>query len=84
MPHKRSLEARQRRATRRLILEMAYRDKLRAETINRLSRNELVNLVSKMFGGRVHLGAIPMVEVGEVLCDSRGRGSFQRRHNNEG
>lgn len=84
MPHKRSFEAQQRRAARRFVLEMAYRDKLTAETINRLDRSDLINYISKAFGGRVHLGSIPMIERGEVLSDSRGGGSFQRRRANEG
>lgn len=83
MPHKRSFEARQRRAAKRLILDMAYRDKAKAETINRLSVGEIVNHISRVFGGRVHLGAVPRVEVGEVLADPRGEGSFQRRAGRE-
>lgn len=84
MPHRRSLEARQRRAARRLVLEMAYRDRFRAETINRISVNEIMEYISRIFDGRIHLGAIPRVEVGEVLVGPRGEGSFQRRSRHEG
>ncbi|MEM1989385.1 MAG: hypothetical protein QW782_01955 [Candidatus Bathyarchaeia archaeon] len=80
MPHKRSLEARQRRIAKRIIMEMAYRDRLRAEAVNRLSMREIMSLIGEMFNGRVHLGAIPRVEEGEILYDSRGMGSLQRRN----
>lgn len=83
MPHRRSFEAMQRRAARRLILEMAYKDRLRSEVVNRLSMAEIMDYLSKMFGGRIHLGAVPKVEAGEVLADSRGQGSFQRRFRHE-
>lgn len=84
MPHKRSFEAKQRRAAKRIILEMAYRDRLTAETVNRLNVIELISHVANIFGGKVHLGAIPRVEEGEVLYDPRGAGSFQRRLTHEG
>lgn len=84
MPHKRSFEAKQRRAARKLIFTMAYRDRFGAETVNRLNMREIMDYISAMFNGRVHLGAIPRVEQGEVLSDSRGRGSFQRRAYSEG
>ncbi|MEM1515208.1 MAG: hypothetical protein QXH24_04065 [Candidatus Bathyarchaeia archaeon] len=84
MLHKRSFETRQRKVARRLILKTAYTDRFKAETINRLSRSKLIDYISRMFSGRVHLGAIPNVEVGEILCDPRGRGSLQRGSENEG
>lgn len=65
MPHKRSFETRQRRAARKIILEAAYRDRFRAETVNRLSVSDIINRVVKAFGGKVHLGTIPKVEEGE-------------------
>lgn len=77
MPHKRSLEALQRRAAKRFVIAMAYRDKYAAEVVNRLSSSAVLDYVARAFHGRVHLGAIPGVEPGEVLYDSRGRGSFQ-------
>lgn len=78
MPHKRSFGAIQRRAAKKFILLMAYRDKFTAETINRVSVRDIIDYLVQRFNGRVSLGAIPSVEVGEVLHDSRGKGSFQR------
>ncbi|MEM3956149.1 MAG: hypothetical protein QW424_05300 [Candidatus Bathyarchaeia archaeon] len=83
MPHKRSLIARQRRAARKFILDMAYRDKYVAETVNVLDRRDLINYLADLFG-QVHLGSIPLIERGEVLADSRGGGSLQRRFAHEG
>lgn len=83
MPHKRSLIARQRRAARKFILDMAYRDKYAAETVNVLDRRDLINYLADLFG-QVHLGSIPLIEKGEVLADSRGSGSLQRRFTHEG
>lgn len=80
MPHKRSFSAIQRRAAKRFISLMAYRDKFTAETINKISVKDIIDYPAGKFDGRVSLGAIPRIEVGEVLYDSRGRGSFQRRN----
>jgi len=79
MPHKRSFEARQRRAAKRFIRLMAYYDRERGEVVNRLDRNAVIKFIMERFGA-VNFGAIPRVERGEILYDSRGNGSFQRRH----
>ncbi|MEM2370702.1 MAG: hypothetical protein QXO15_01030 [Nitrososphaerota archaeon] len=84
MTHKRSFKAEQRRAAKKYIRLMAYEDRVKCESVNRLSVSEVITYIAKEFGGRVHLGAIPRVEVGEVIIDSRGGGSFQRGLNHEG
>ena len=46
-----------------------------AKRVSRVSRSDVVALLNEP----VQVGLVPDVEKGEVLVDSRGRGSFQRR-----
>lgn len=65
----RTPEAEIRRLARRLMLTLSFRDRRLSETVNVVSSRDL-------FGA---LGQVPFEVVrGEVLVDSRGRGSFQR------
>ena len=69
MPHQRSLEANIRRLAKRLLLSLSFRDRRQAETVNILSAKDVIS----------ELGQAPFDVVrGEVLVDSRGRGSFQK------
>lgn len=65
----------QARAARRIILATGWRDYERCETISRVSRMDVLNCLPP---GPVQISAVPDVEKGEVLIDSRGQGSFQR------
>jgi hypothetical protein len=62
------------RQIRRLIFSHGFQDHKRAETVNKLSTDEILAALT----GPVQLCQIPQVEKGEVLVDSRGQGSFQR------
>jgi len=74
MVHKRSAEKLLFRMVRRIIFDSSFRDRVTAETVSRVSRMDILSLL----GGPVQVGLVPDVERGEVLVDSRGRGSFQR------
>jgi hypothetical protein len=77
--HKRSQEAVKKRSAkrslRRLILARAFHDPELSETVCLVSRVELMNLA----GSEVQVSDVPDMERGEVLVDSRGQGSFQKR-----
>jgi hypothetical protein len=74
MVHRRSKEKEQLRQVRRLIISRGFNDRVRGETVCRLSRIDVLGLLN----GPVQVGVVPDLEKGEVLVDSRGRGSFQR------
>lgn len=63
---------------RRYIFLHSHHDRVLRETVNVIKREDVIKAVGERFGV-VPLGCIPDVEVGEVLSDSRGRGSFQKR-----
>jgi hypothetical protein len=72
--HRRSREKSQRRLVRRIILSSSFRDRIMCETVCRMSRQDVLALVPEP----LEPGVVPDIEKGEVLADSRGRGSFQR------
>jgi hypothetical protein len=72
--HKRNPRKLQARKIRRIILAASFRDKNLCEVVSRVSRLDVMALLS----GPVEVGLVPDVENGEVLIDSRGRGSFQK------
>jgi len=74
LTHKRSKEMSLRRQIRRLTVSNSFYDRVRCETVSKLSRTELLTLLSHP----VQLDQVPEVEKGEVLLDARGDGSFQR------
>ena len=76
MPHRRSPASRQRRAARRYIINHAYHDRTQAESVARTPRKEVLTFLQSLFEG-VDLSALN-IEQGEVLADSRGRGSMQQ------
>jgi hypothetical protein len=77
MPHKRSPEKDQLRRIRRIILNHAFRDRVRDETVCRLTRLEVLGLLNEP----VLVASVPDVERGEVLTDSRGTGTLQKMPN---
>jgi hypothetical protein len=74
MTHKRSEKERRLRTMCRIIIFSSFRDRVRCETICRLSREDVIGLMAEP----IELGDVPDVEKGEVLMDVRGNGSFQR------
>lgn len=75
--HKRSDDKRQVRRISRIILVNSFRDRTQCEMVCRLSRAEVLGLLKE----DVQVGLVPDVEQGEILTDSRGRGTFQRMTN---
>ncbi|MEM3788298.1 MAG: hypothetical protein QXN95_00315 [Candidatus Bathyarchaeia archaeon] len=76
MPHKRCFDRLQYRVVRGLIFRHAYLDRFRGEVVSRLSRLDVLGLLN--FEG-FSLNLVPNVERGEVLVDTRGTGSFQKK-----
>jgi hypothetical protein len=74
--HKRSSEKLQVRHVRRIIFSTAFNDRSVCEVVSKVSRLDLMTLLNEP----VDMSLLPDVEKGEVLVDSRGRGSFQRMH----
>jgi hypothetical protein len=74
MVHKRSKDSLQKRQIRALIFATCYQDSDRCETVCRVSRSDILASLT----GPVEVCNVPDVEIGEVLVDSRGQGSFQR------
>ena len=63
-----------------IIFCRSFCDKVLCERVSRVSRSEVVALLNEP----VQVGLVPDVEKGEVLVDSRGRGSFQKRCSEDG
>jgi hypothetical protein len=74
MTHIKGKERRQRKVIRRMILTSSFRDRIKCETVCRLSRADILASLTCL----VDVDVVPDVEVGEVLLDSRGEGSFQK------
>jgi hypothetical protein len=75
LTHERSKEKQQARRIRRIVFLNGFRDRLRGETVCRLSRVDVLELLNEP----VKIGVIvPDLVKGEILVDSRGNGSFQR------
>jgi hypothetical protein len=72
--HKRSNERLLERKIRGLIFRHSHHDYKRAESVCKITRVEIADLLHEPLLLRI----IPDVEKGEVLIDSRGQGSFQR------
>ena len=75
--HNERLQKHQERIAKRLIFSTGFHDKILGETVSRVSRLDVLSQLSKL-AEPVSLCTIPDVEKGEVLVDSRARGSFQR------
>lgn len=79
MTHRRSKEKEQLRQARRIILNSSFHDRIRYETVCRMTRTDVLALLKEP----VQLGLVPELEKGEVLVDSRGNGSFQTEPSKE-
>jgi hypothetical protein len=75
MRHKRSDLSQQRRFIKRLIMQCAFQDRQRSETVNILSREAIATSAGQAFD--YVLSGLTNYELGEVLADSRGTGSLQ-------
>jgi hypothetical protein len=77
MPHRRSRTGLLRRVSNSLVRLHAQFDREKWEAISTMDRRDLVRILSTRFR-EIPLAAVPSVERGEVLYDSRGLGSMQR------
>jgi hypothetical protein len=77
--HKRSEEAIYkrgiRRKLRRLVLSHSFNDLQLSETVCLVSRADLMTLA----GPEVQVSDVPDVVRGDILIDSRGQGTFQKK-----
>lgn len=71
--HKRSRERLLLRKVRRVIYSLSFNDRIVCETVSRVSHEEVLSFLTEV----IRVSDVPDVEKGEVLVDSRGRGSFQ-------
>jgi hypothetical protein len=72
--HKRSKEKLQLRQMRAIVFSKSFHDNVRCETVCTVNRADVITLLNQP----VQMSLVPDVEKGDVLVDSRGRGSFQR------
>jgi hypothetical protein len=75
MVHKHSEVAQQRRFIKRLVMQYAFQDRQRSETVNILSPDVISASAGTAFG-YVSPGLLNY-EQGEVLTDGKGTGSLQ-------
>jgi hypothetical protein len=73
--HKRAINKLLGRKIRRIVQRGSYYDKQRGETVSKMTRSEILDQVEEP----VEVDLVPDLEKGEVLLDSRVRGSFQRQ-----
>jgi hypothetical protein len=74
MTHERGKERRRAKRIRGIILSNGFHDRLRGETVCRMSRVDVLALLNES----VDVGCVPDLEKGEILIDSHGKGSFQK------
>ena len=74
---KRSLRAMQKRDAKHYILQNGFQDHVVAETVCITKREIVLELLGKKYG--MVFPDVVNAELGEVLVDSRGNGSLQRR-----
>jgi hypothetical protein len=72
--HKRNAKELQTRKIRGIILRKSFYDRNLCEVISKMTRLDVMAQLNEPI--EVHL--VPDIEKGEVLLDSRGRGSLQR------
>ena len=58
------------------IYQLSLQDRIIAETVNRCHFYEILNHLRIKYES-INIHEVPQVEKGEVLVDSRGRGSLQ-------
>lgn len=83
MPHKRSPEAierrqeisDQRRKAKQIVLSSSFMDRLKAESVNLLSPQQILIKLTEDYP-EPYMTAVRQFTQGEVLIDSRGEGSL--------
>ena len=80
--HRRSADARQRRYVNRLISQCSHRDISLDESVNMLTVRQLENSLLDKFG-ELRTGLHLQFTRGEVISDSRGKGSLQQIQDDE-
>lgn len=71
--HKRKANKLQERKIRGIIQRGSYYDKARGETISKVTRLDIIGQLKEP----IEIHVVPDLEKGEVLLDSRGKGSLQ-------
>jgi len=74
---KSSLRQKQKRQIRQAVFSHSFHDREKAESINLLTNAQIIDLMLADYRF-VHMDLVNMSR-GEVIVDSRGEGSFQRR-----
>jgi hypothetical protein len=72
--HKKSQRKLLEKRARSIILRGSFNDRKSGEIVCRMTRVDVLGQLT----GPVEVCNVPDVEKGEVLADSRGRGSFQK------
>jgi hypothetical protein len=72
--HKRNHRKLLLRKIRSIIYSLSYNDRILCETVSKVSRTDVLVFLNEA----IQISDVPDVVKGEVLVDSRGRGSFQR------
>lgn len=77
--HRRSPSGKQRRAAKQFIYDGSRHDRLKGETINLVTVDDVAFMLAKTFGAEaLDPDAVPKVEKGLVLADPHGQGAFQQ------
>jgi hypothetical protein len=76
--HKRNSQKLQERKIRGIILHGSFYDRTISEVVSKMTREDVMAQIKEPT--EVHL--IPDIEKGEVLIDTRGKGSLQRSDSN--
>jgi len=77
MPHRRSSYNIQRREAAHIVSQAAVKDPAVRESINILSSGRIAQILQNRFG-TFDLQVINRYDIGEVLSDSKGRGTLQQ------
>ena len=80
IPHRHAPDSFQRRLVKEFVRDNAYVDRERSESVCRLTHGELLEVLSFEVGDATDPSAVHE-ELGEVLKDSLGRGSYQMEVN---
>jgi len=74
IPHKRRKDSLLKRQIRNIILSNSIHDKTRCETVTTISKTDLLLALT----GQIKMNQVPDIEKGEVLIDSKGKGTLQK------
>jgi len=77
IPHRHTPDSFQRRLVKEFVRDNAFIDRERSESVCRLTHEELLEVLSFEVGDGTDPSAVHE-ELGEVIRDSLGRGSYQR------